>query len=83
MTAGSAAQPEVLQASNIQDDRRVGNLTTGSQLVNLSYQYHQDSNSIRYTTGLTRTSHVTHPLPSYLTLADAGFSVRSGKTLTD
>jgi hypothetical protein len=26
MTAGSAAQPEVLQASNIKDDRHIGNL---------------------------------------------------------
>jgi hypothetical protein len=33
MTAGSAAQPEVLQASNIQDDRHVGNLTADGHVI--------------------------------------------------
>jgi hypothetical protein len=33
MTAGSAAQPEVLQASNIQDNRHVGNLTADGHVI--------------------------------------------------
>jgi hypothetical protein len=33
MIAGLAAQPEVLQASNIQDNRHVGNLTANSHVI--------------------------------------------------
>jgi hypothetical protein len=33
MTAGLAAQPEVLQASNIQDNRHVGNLTANGHVI--------------------------------------------------